>query len=146
MTEQDFISLIDCRFPYDDFTEAERLITVGAAISINAAFMVVEELTRVPASISVTTTRRLELLQLAGGHFEHPLKALILDIAEQVMRGSGLSLPQTIGGMHAVAAFPNQYCALSVVYSAADQPWEEIDRLYELIVEQWSKPADQRFN
>ncbi len=141
MTESDFISLIDCRFPYHDSAEAERLIARGCSISPNAAFMVVDELVRVPASATVTPETRLALLQQVDAHFEHPLKDLVLAVAAQSIRGTGLSLPQAIANMHAIAPFPNQYCALSVVYSSANEPWEEVDSLFNQIVERWSAIA-----
>ena len=141
MTEREFVSLIDCCFPYHDQAGADRLIVLGCSISSNSAFMVVEELVRVPASVTVTAERRLSLLQETGTHFEHPIKDLILDIAQQAIRGSGLSLPQTISAMHAIAAYPNQYCALSVVYFSANEAWEEIDTLFEQIVEKWKAVA-----
>ncbi len=138
MTESDFISLIDCRFPYHDSLEAERLIVLGCSISPNAAFMVVDELLRVPVSVTVTPERRLALLQHVDTHFKHPIKDLVLAVAEQSIRGTGQSLLQTIANMHAIAPFPNQYCALSVVYSSANEPWEELDSLFNQIVERWN--------
>lgn len=141
MTEPEFVSLIDCRFPYDDRVEADRLIVLGCSISPNSAFMIVEEIVRVPRSVKVTAERRLALLQETGTHFDHPLMDLILGVAQQVIGGSGLSLQRTIDAMNAVAAFPNQFCALSVVYFSANEPWEEIDLLFEQIVEHWKVGA-----
>lgn len=143
MNEREFISLIDCRFPYHDRTEAERLIALGCSISSNAAFMIVEEIVRVPASVAVTAERRLDLLQKTVTRFDHPLKNLILSIAQQVIGGNGLALEQTICAMDEVAAFPNQFCALSVVYSSATEPWEEVERVFQQIVENWKAAATQ---
>jgi len=48
MTEQEFISSIDCNFPYEDIALAKELILQARSISPNAVFMVLHEILRAP--------------------------------------------------------------------------------------------------
>ncbi len=50
MNESEFITHIDCHFPYQDRQEASRLIDLACQLSPDAAFMVAHELARPPQS------------------------------------------------------------------------------------------------
>lgn len=140
-TETEFVSLIDCRFPYHDRAESQRLLVLGCSISSNAAFMVVEELARVPASVTVAPDRLLDLLEEVNTRLEHPIKELVIDVAKRFINGDRLSLSEARDAMREVAVFRNQFCALNVIYFAADEPWEEVDSLYDEITGRWREMA-----
>lgn len=141
MTEQEFISLIDCCFPYHDQDEASRLIVLGCSISSNAAYMVVEELARVPVSVKVSSERLLSLLREIDSHFKHPVKKLVTDIATRMIHGDLLTLSETLSAMREVAAFRNQYCALNTIYFSGREPWEDVDILHDEITCRWKSEA-----
>lgn len=137
MTETEFISLIDCRFPYHDCAESRRLIELGCSISSNAAFSIIEELARIPKSGAVATSLRAELLLDISNRFEHPVKDLVVGVTKRLINGEHLSLPETLQAMNAVGAFRNEYCALNVIYFSVDDHWEDVDFLYDEITERW---------
>ena len=141
MTEDEFISLIDCHFPYHDTADSHRMIELGCAISPNAAFTIVYELARVPASVVVESNKLLGLLQDVESRFEHPLKESVIRVARRLISGMRLSLPEVMGAMRDVGHFRNQYQALNVIYSSGEEAWDEIDVLYKEITQLWKDAA-----
>lgn len=138
MTEAEFISLVDCRFPYHDSQEARRLITLGCSISDNAAFTIVHELVCIPASQSIPTAVRLDLLQEFDKQFEHPLKELITNVAKRRINGEELPLPEVLVAIREIQPFRNQYQALNVItMSAAEEAWDAMDELGDEIKQHW---------
>ena len=99
--------------------------------------MVVHELARIPASVTVTPDRVLDLLQDLDNRFEHPIKELVIEAAKRLINGDRLSQPEAMDAMQSVAVFRNQYCALNVIYFSSESPREEIDSLYDEIVQRW---------
>lgn len=62
MTEEDFIRLVDCRFPYLDRESSLLLMQEAAKISPNAQFMVLSEILRLPGSMQVPVAVQHELV------------------------------------------------------------------------------------
>ena len=85
-TEADFISSIDCRFPYHDPSTACELVTRSCEISPNAALMVAYELSRPPRYANSPTKERLYLLTQLKSRLLHPLADSILTLAQRLIR------------------------------------------------------------
>ena len=92
MNEAEFISSVDCCFPYDDREAALQAISEACTICPNTAFTVAHELARVPWSESVSKDVLLGLLSELSDHFNHPLKDLVLGITKRMIVEDGLPL------------------------------------------------------
>lgn len=137
MTENEFISAIDCRFPYADTAAASALIVEACALGPNAAFAVADELARPPRGAATSVASRLELLGQLRRRLAHPIAATVLAVAERMVRGHELTVPEAVAALDAVAAFPGMYAALGLVVMSCDDADGDADRRYEDIVESW---------
>jgi hypothetical protein len=137
MTEHEFITSIDCRFPYADPPRASALIRQSLAVSANATFAIVDEIARAPRSTRVTLKTRLRLLAEVDAALTHPLKDLILDIARRQIHGQTLPGPEAVRAMCHVAQFPGQYAALGIVYFTTDPDDDSMETLFDEIVRSW---------
>jgi hypothetical protein len=141
MNEDEFISMVDCAFPYEDEAEARRLIALAPAISSNACFMVAEELSRPPGGARATSEVRLGLLHQLRSAFDHPLREAVLAVAEKAILGGNIDLPAARALLGQVRLYPNQFCAMNVVYFACSyMESDNLDDECEQIREQWGSP------
>ena len=138
MTEGEFISEIDCRFPYDDWDKCILLMEMGASISSNSAFMVLHEICRAPRSESGRCL--VALLEAWKERFNHPLVRVVLPSAEALMLGKSLPVDDVLNAMREIANFRGQYNALAISHFAADEEGgDEVQALYDEIVLAWRR-------
>ena len=142
MTEAEFISSIDCRFPYNDRRKASELIGASLRISTNAVFTVVHELARSGRGASVSFAVLLELLSELENQFEHPLKTLVFAISRRMILGEKLSEHEVLQAISQVVQFPGEYQALNVIYFSGE-PHESVEFAYEAVCHRWQKASKE---
>ncbi|MFN7551387.1 MAG: hypothetical protein ACK59M_16575 [Pseudomonadota bacterium] len=120
MDESGFIASIDCKFPYEDRDAALDLAKQACLLSPNAAFAVVDEVSRPPKGIAPTPQFGIEVLSFVEQHLAHPLATPIIGLAREIVLGRSVSVPEAVLALRQVERFPGQYCALSVAYFACD--------------------------
>jgi hypothetical protein len=138
MTENEFIEAVDSRFPYDDEIRAGELIKLCAAISPNAAFMVLHEICRPPRSSKVTNSRLSALLEEWAAAFYHPLVECVLSAAVAMIQKREISTESAIRLMNRIALYANQFNALSIVYFACDDIAGEVELKHQAIISAWA--------
>ena len=139
MQEHEFITSIDCCFPYDDPLAWRRIVVLAPRISPNAAFMVLHELCRPPRSIDLPEKNARHIMKHLYRHFRHPLKSTISKAINAHITGQNLSVEKAGHLMRKVGAFPGQYNALSICHFSADDRMGKLDDLYDRIIENWAK-------
>lgn len=132
MTEKDFLELIDGAFPYDNKERCFELINQSLSISPNAVYAVVEEICRIPVSESqiVSETLLLELLNVIEEKFEHPVKALILEVARVILRRGEISVDDAILKMEELAKYKDAFSARSIVYFSCDDTEGKLEKYF----------------
>jgi hypothetical protein len=120
MTESDFISSIDCNFPYQDAARARQLTEEACLISTNAAFAVVDEISRPPKGAFAEPALSTELFLLVELRLSHPLVQPILALARKIVQGKTVSVSESLFVLRQVERFPGELAALSVAYFACD--------------------------
>ncbi len=118
--EISFINSIDCKFPYQDHTRAIALVEQACAISPNAVFAVVDEISRPPLNESISIEFSATLLSLVEQRLSHPLVLSIVGIARKLVLNQSIPVTESVLIMCEVEQFPGQYSALSVAYFACD--------------------------
>lgn len=137
-TEREFLEAIDCRFPFGNRIQAERLIEEGCGLSFNAAFALVDEISRPPRSAVASVELRLDLLGRVFDRLQHPLVAVIRPLAERLVAGGKATVEEALAIMRRVAEHPGQYAALSVAcFSADDDTAGVVDQEDSLIRAAW---------
>ncbi|WP_298561656.1 hypothetical protein [uncultured Aliiroseovarius sp.] len=139
MSEVDFADLIDCRFPYDDRDAAVALMDQANAISPNASFMVLEELSRPLASEEVTKETRLELIQEWSKRTKHPLASPMAEMALTMAHGKFCSVEKALVRMEQISHFAGLYAGLNIGYFSCDDVDGLVDQANERIRAQWEK-------
>ncbi|MEE4212082.1 MAG: hypothetical protein V2I43_22785 [Parvularcula sp.] len=124
--EKPFEAAFDARFPYES-ASASTLIRQGWAISLNAAFCVLDELCRPPLSCSVSQKRLRDLMSEWAAGPDHPLKAPVLQAAHALIDATPLDWRDGVELMKKVASYDGQRAALSIVYFASDSDSPEGD-------------------
>jgi hypothetical protein len=142
MTEVEFITEIDCRFPYRDETKRHQLIELGASISPNAAFMVLHEICRPPRSVGVDSDILQTILLEWTGVFHHPLVDIVLPAAMAIIRAEEIPVEQSMLAMKAVSTYQNQFNALSIPYFACDDVTGEVDLMHQKIIDRWATKSE----
>lgn len=139
--EIQFLDKIDCNFPYQDRQESVRLIEQASTISTNALFSIIEELCRIPESErpNVSTEEILDLLALTANKINHPLKGLIVETADKMIRRQELTVDDVILKMQTVQKYPGQFAALSILYFSCDDKDEKLELIWDDIIGEWNK-------
>ena len=140
MSESTFIDSIECRFPYHDRSEALHLAAVACSISPNAAFAVVDEISRPPADEAIDLAIVSDVLSHIEAHLSHPLTNEIVVLARRLVAGELISVPEAVVVLRKIEAFPGQYAALSVAYFASDDIAGVADSEYNRIRAAWDAP------
>lgn len=142
-TESQFIDKIDCKFPYHDRQESLQLIEQAAALSPNALYAIIHELCLIPHSkrSSVTTETLVDLLAITANQFNHPLKELIVDTADKMIRRQELTVEDVILKMQIVQKYPGQFAALSILYFSCDDKDGKMEPIWENIISEWNYHA-----
>ena len=137
MDESTFISSIRCRFPYEDRARALDLANQACSLCLNAAFAVVDEISRPPVGESAAPELSEEVLLLIEQRLSHPLVQPILAVARKLVAGQSVSVSESVLVLRQVERFPGQYCALSVAYFACDDVDDVADQEFNRIVAAW---------
>jgi hypothetical protein len=139
--ETQFLDKIDCNFPYQDRQESLRLIEQASGLSTNALFSIIEELCRIPESErpNVSTETLLDLLTLTANKINHPLKELIVETADKMIRRQELTVDDVILKMQTVQKYPEQFAALSILYFSCDDKVEKLEPIWDKIISEWNK-------
>ena len=117
--EKPFEASFDGRFPYES-PSASVLIRQGWAISLNAAFCVLDELCRPGFSCRVSKKRLRDLVSEWAAGPDHPLKAPVLKAAHALIDATPLDWKDGVELMKQVASYDGQRAALGIVYFASD--------------------------
>jgi hypothetical protein len=137
MNESEFISHIDCAFPYNDLPEWQRLVRLGATLSANAAFMVLHEICIPPRSAQVTSTQQLEMIDYWSSRFSHPLANQIRAVAIGRIAGERLDIDAASRVFKLVADHPGQYNALNIVYFSCGEFDELTEQFKSAVTNRW---------
>lgn len=139
--ETKFIDSIDCRFPYQDKVECLRLIDEATEVSVNAIFSVTEEICRIPVSEKdkVGMGYLLDLLTYTRDKFDHPIKEIVFDTADKMIRGQELTVDEAIGRMETVKKYRGQFAAMSILYFSCDDIDGRLEPLWNNIMTEWKK-------
>ena len=129
--EKPFEASFDARFPYDDGAAALALIHQGWAISLNAAFCVLEELCHPPVAKNVGKERLRELVSEWAKGPDHPLKLPVLHAARDFIDGTPFPWREGVELMRQVGQYDGQRAALNVAYLASNTASPEGDRALE---------------
>jgi hypothetical protein len=139
-----FAAKIDCRFPYDDRVKASALIEEGWAISLDASYGVLHEISRKPKFDCVTQQRQHELIDEWAAQFEHPLKEPLVRCARALTDRQYLPWIDAVKVMSEIAPFHGQYAALNIACFAGDSDSDEGDRgleaAHERVCKVWGEP------
>jgi hypothetical protein len=139
MTESEFVAAIDCRFPYGDEDAGRALVAQACALGSNAAFAIVNELARPPAGRSPSVPSRLALLAELRTMLRHPMAALVVAIAERMVRGERIAVEEAVSAMGLIANYPGAYGALGFISMSCDDEDDEADRFYNDVVRRWQE-------
>ncbi len=139
--ETQFLDKIDCNFPYQNRQECLRLIEQASTLSTNALFSVIEELGRIPESErpNVSTKALLDLLTLTANKINHPLKSLIVETADKMIRRQELTVDEVVLKMQTVQKYPGQFAALSILYFSCDDKEGKLEPIWDNIINEWNK-------
>jgi hypothetical protein len=137
MTEDEFNTLVDCRFPYRDADAARRLIDLGRSISTNAHFITLEEICRRPANVEVTAAEQLALLGYWAEGFAHPLNDVLMVCARALIEDRHLTVDRVLQIMDEIAPHVGAYGALNVAYFACDDTEDRVEARRIEITEVW---------
>ncbi|MGA2584952.1 MAG: hypothetical protein ABSG31_16895 [Tepidisphaeraceae bacterium] len=137
VTEQEFIESIDCRFPYHDEEKWKMVIQTAISLSPNCAFMVLHELCRPPRSSTVNPQERKKIFDYWCCQFSHPIVPIVSKAAIALIEGGDHSVAEASDAMIAVADYPGEYCALSILYFSCDDVGGKVDELYRGIIQRW---------
>ena len=140
-SEIQFLDKIACNFPYHIRQESEHLIEQAATLSTNALFSVIKELCRIPQSkrSTVSTETLLDLLTLTASKLNHPLKDLIVEAADKMIRRQELTVDNAILKMQTVQQYPGQFAALSILYFSCDDKEGKLEPFWDSIRNEWKK-------
>jgi hypothetical protein len=119
------------------------LIEQAAALSPNALYSIIEELCRIPHSkrSSVATETLVDLLAITANQLNHPLKELIVDTADKMIRSQELTVEDVILKMQIVQKYPGQFAALSILYFSCDDKDGKMEPIWKNIISEWNYHA-----
>ena len=140
MSESEFIDSIKCAFPYENRERAIALIDASCSISANAAFAVVDEISRPPFGAKTDPALSLDLLSLLEAKLLHPLTRPVIDLARKLVRSEQIPVADAISLLREIEPYPGQYSALSVAYFASDDTAGLADQEHSRIRAMWDAP------
>lgn len=137
MSEEEFNSLIDCNFPYDDNDKAYILINKAFSISNNAVCDVLHELARVPNSVKISKTKLFEMLDFIEWKFKHPLKKHIFYVAREMIKGKSLSCTEVSKIIDLLKSHNDVSWFVQYLYFACDDKEDILDKKYDELYLFW---------
>ncbi|NIX76087.1 hypothetical protein [Microvirga terricola] len=143
MTEEQFLNVIDCPISdkgHPDIPFWKIMIDLGRAISANAVFAVLDEISRPPRSAKVSLPAQRDVMNYWRAGFDHPLAEDVSEVAIARIGGRCISTEQCLALMDTISHHPGQYAALSIVYFACERDETgEVDRRWDNINDQWRR-------
>jgi hypothetical protein len=140
MTEAQFISSIDCRFPWGNQRKMRLLASQALKISPNAVFMVYWEIGHPGHSARMSSSERFDMVGYLEERFVHPLGGLASWLVRQRIAGVKISVSRAKAAIRKVAKFPGCYNALNLACSSCDyDETETIDRLGDAVRKEWAE-------
>jgi hypothetical protein len=138
VTESEFISSIDCSFPYSDEAAWKELVEQGALLSPNAAYAVLYEVCLPPPKEKgkIGIERLKQIAAYWARHVKHSLSDMVLAVALKRIADKQISVLEALTYMNEVQPYPHEYSALAIV-SACDDPEGIVKRRHDEIVKAW---------
>jgi len=137
MNEQQFIEIIDCKFPYDDIEASLELIKKAKTISDNSMFCVLHEIVRPSREISIELKKQLYSLWL--NNFDHKLINPVKEAADAIIENDELPQERVLDLLTQFDNEINQYCAISILYFSCNDINGKVNTKYNKIIEYWNK-------
>ncbi len=142
--EKNFLSKIDCKFPYTNKNLRNELINQAFEISSNSVFAIIEELARVPKSQKekISNNELLTILENINVRLKHPLKKIVIDNAVKMIYNTELPVREALDLMNEIEKFTGQWSALNIIYFSCDDINGIVDKRYDEIKEKWVRNND----
>lgn len=137
MDESEFISYIDCQFPYKNETHAHKLILQARSISENASYAVLNEIIRPPFGENISSARKTKLFQIWKKDFQSNILEEINEVAEELILDRLLPVKKTITLMLKIKDKSRCLCALNILYFSCDDKDGDMEIVFKDIVSQW---------
>ena len=142
LKELEFINKIEDSFPFENYLHCLKLIDEAISISSNSVFAVIDEIAKMAGSDSVSDETLVNLLKHIDKKFEHPLRKLLLETAQNIIFGEKVSIKVAIANMEKVRKHPKQYAALSTLYFSAPDKDGQLEKVWNSITDEWNKNDD----
>lgn len=137
--EKAFVDEVTLNFPYNDPREGRNLIDRGIAISPEAAYGVLHEISRPPRGVQVSPAELVKLIEYWRSHFDHPTAGMLADVATSMVRGLILTVDDVIAKMKVLNDYPGLYSALAILYFACDDKEGKLEPVWDQIRRTWIK-------
>lgn len=135
--EAGFLDSLKYAFAGFDRKQAMDAAVLGCSISANAAFGVVDEVTRLPFGDRIDPSIAHEVLDLIESRSVHPISSAILPLARSLVDGLMPSVEQSLAAMQFVEPHVGQYAALAIAYMACDDVDGVADAEFNRILAAW---------
>ena len=135
--ESEFFNRIRCAFPDYSREEAIAVAIEACSISTNAAFGLVDEVSRPPYPESVDRAIAQEVLALIESKTVHPLTRPVLQLVRELLEGRPPTVEKAVAMLREIENFPGQYAALAIAYFASDDIDGVADTEYNRIAAKW---------
>jgi hypothetical protein len=89
----------------------------------------------------VATETLVDLLAITANQLNHPLKELIVDTADKMIRSQELTVEDVILKMQIVQKYPGQFAALSILYFSCDDKDGKMEPIWKNIISEWNYHA-----
>ena len=142
LKELEFINKIEDSFPFENYLHCLKLIDEAISISSNSVFAVIDEIAKMAGSDSVSDETLVNLLKHIDKKFEHPLRKLLLETAQNIIFGEKVSIKVAIANMEKVRKHTKQYAALSTLYFSAPDKDGQLEKVWNSITDEWNKNDD----
>lgn len=142
LKELEFINKIEDSFPFENYLHCIKLIDEAVSISSNSVFAIIDEIAKMAGSDSVSDETLVNLLKHIDKKFEHPLRKLLLETAQNIIFGEKVSIKVAIANMEKVRKYPKQYAALSTLYFSVPDKDGQLEKVWNSITDEWNKNDD----
>ncbi|MDO9000079.1 MAG: hypothetical protein Q7W45_09970 [Bacteroidota bacterium] len=138
LKELEFINKIEDNFPFENYFESVKLIDEAIKISPNSVFAIVEEICKEAGEENASEEALVNLLKTIDKKFDHPLRKIILETAQNIILNEETTLEEAIANMELVRPYPQQYAALSIIYFSADDLKGKSEKVWNSITTEWN--------
>ncbi len=138
LKELEFIDKIEDNFPFDNYLESVKLINEAIAISPNSVFAVIEEICKIAGEEVVDDETLISLLKHIDKKFEHPLRKLMLETAQDIILQEKITVNGVLESMEMVRKYPQQYAALNILVFSTEDKNGKLEKLWNEITTEWN--------